>query len=121
MPSVGTPVSNSPVATCGASSVYTDEGPPERITALGLSAAISAAVAVDGTISLKTLHSRTRRAMSCAYCAPQSTTTTMSKFSRGALTSPSQPDNECVKSNENRTRSQDVSAETTLPGAAASG
>lgn len=34
---------------------------------------------VDGTISLNTWHSRTRRAISCAYCAPKSTTRTVSK------------------------------------------
>ena len=34
---------------------------------------------VEGTISLNTWHSRTRRAISCAYCAPKSTTRTVSK------------------------------------------
>src|SRR2546423_8426526 len=83
MPRVGTPVSNSPVATSGAPSAYTDDGPPERITAFGWRAAIPAALAVDGTISLNTLHSRTRRAISCAYWAPKSTTTTVSNASGG--------------------------------------
>src|SRR3954447_12551401 len=48
------------------------------MTALGLRARISSAVIVCGTISEYTLHSRTRRAMSCAYCAPKSTTRTVS-------------------------------------------
>src|SRR3954469_23016152 len=42
----------------------------------GLRAAISAAVAVCGTISEYTFASRTRRAISCAYWAPKSTTRT---------------------------------------------
>ena len=46
------------------------------MTALGFFAFISAAVIDEGTISEKTLASRTRRAMSCAYCAPKSTTRT---------------------------------------------
>src|SRR3954465_5535396 len=48
------------------------------MTAFGLRARISSAVIVCGTISEYTLHSRTRRAISCAYCAPKSTTRTVS-------------------------------------------
>src|SRR5690349_291362 len=42
----------------------------------GRLAATSDAVTVCGTISEYTLASRTRRAISCAYCAPKSTTRT---------------------------------------------
>ena len=52
MPKVGTPVSKKPAATCGAPSAYTDEGPPDRMTAFGARARISSAVIVWGTISL---------------------------------------------------------------------
>src|SRR4051794_33942200 len=47
--------------------------------AFGRFASMSASGIVDGTISEKTRHSRTRRAISCAYCAPKSTTRTVSK------------------------------------------
>src|SRR5664279_5618967 len=69
-------VSNSATSTCGAFSAYTLDGPPDRITAAGDFATISAALIVDGTISEYTLASRTRRAISCAYWAPKSTTRT---------------------------------------------
>src|SRR5512144_18219 len=62
----------------GASGTCTLFGPPERISAAGGSAASSAAVTRCGTISLYTFNSRTRRAMSWAYCAPKSTTSTVS-------------------------------------------
>ena len=52
MPNVGTPVWKNPGATCGAPSAYTDDGPPDRMTALGARARISSAVIVCGTISL---------------------------------------------------------------------
>src|ERR1700733_4738988 len=78
MPSTGTSVPNSPGGTGGASGAYTDEGPPDKMIALGRLASISAAGIVDGTISEYTWHSRTRRAISCAYCAPKSTTRTVS-------------------------------------------
>src|SRR5450759_2005700 len=42
---------------------------------------MSAAVMSHGTISEKTRHSRTRRAMSCAYWAPKSTTRTVGMLS----------------------------------------
>ena len=58
------------------------------MTAAGLRARISAAGIVDGTISEYTWHSRTRRAISCAYCAPKSTTSTVSE-SPACTTSPS--------------------------------
>src|SRR3954463_4566008 len=47
--------------------------------AFGRLASMSANGMVDGTISENTRHSRTRRAISCAYCAPKSTTRTVSK------------------------------------------
>src|ERR1700727_2856540 len=46
--------------------------------ALGCLASISPTGIVEGTISEYTWHSRTRRAMSWAYCAPKSTTRTVS-------------------------------------------
>ncbi len=49
--------------------------------ALGFFASISETGIVCGTISEYTWHSRTRRAMSWAYCAPKSTTRTVSKLS----------------------------------------
>ena len=51
-------------------------GPPERTIAAGSRASSSATLAVCGTISEYTCASRTRRAISCAYCAPKSTTST---------------------------------------------
>src|SRR5258708_5534182 len=79
MPRIGTPASKRPAGAAGAPSSYTEAGPPERMIALGRLASISATGMVDGTISLKTRHSRTRRAINCAYCAPKSTTRTVSK------------------------------------------
>ena len=52
MPSVGTPRSKTPPSSAGAPGSYTDDGPPERMSPTGFFAAISAAVAVCGTISL---------------------------------------------------------------------
>ena len=51
-------------------------GPPDRISAAGRRAATSAAVMRLGTISEYTASSRTRRAISWAYWAPKSTTST---------------------------------------------
>jgi hypothetical protein len=76
MPSVGTPRSKTPVSSAGAPVSYTEDGPPDRMMPTGFFAAMSAADAVCGTISLYTPASRTRRAMSWAYCAPKSTTRT---------------------------------------------
>src|SRR5450830_1259818 len=76
MPSTGTPASNSAGSTDGAPSAYTLDGPPDRMIATGSLARICSTVAVWGTISEYTCASRTRRAMSCAYCAPKSTTRT---------------------------------------------
>lgn len=78
MPKTGTPASKISRSRRGAPSAYTEDGPPERMIAFGLLASISATGMVDGTISLYTRASRTRRAMSWAYCAPKSTTRTTS-------------------------------------------
>ncbi len=63
----------------GAPSAYTEAGPPERMIPAGWRAATSSAEMVLGTISLWTWASRTRRAISWAYCAPKSTTRTVAK------------------------------------------
>src|ERR671911_3016735 len=78
MPNVGTPVVSNSASTWGAPSAYTLDGPPDRMIALGRRAIISATGIVCGTISEYTFASRTRRAISCAYCAPKSTTRTVS-------------------------------------------
>src|SRR5437868_793344 len=63
-------------STCGASCAYTEAGPPLRIRACGFRARTCSGVTVCGTSSEKTRHSRTRRAISCEYCPPRSTTST---------------------------------------------
>src|SRR5205085_447825 len=65
----------------GAPSTCTDLGPPLKMMPLGLRASISATGMSRGTISEYTCASRTRRAISCAYWAPKSTTRTVSKGS----------------------------------------
>src|SRR5256714_7296495 len=70
------PRSKSAGSTCGAPSAYTDAGPPLRISACGLRARTCAAVTPCPTSSEYTRHSRTRRAISCAYCPPRSSTRT---------------------------------------------
>ena len=57
-------------------SAYTLAGPPDSTMACGSLALISSTVAVCGMTSEYTLASRTRRAISWAYCAPKSTTNT---------------------------------------------
>lgn len=52
MPRTGTPASKSARSTVGAPSAYTEDGPPERMIALGFLASISATGIVEGTISL---------------------------------------------------------------------
>src|SRR4051812_15623656 len=76
MPSVGMPSAKTSGSTCGAPSAYTDAGPPLRISACGLRALTCAAVTPWPTSSEYTRHSRTRRAISCAYWPPRSTTRT---------------------------------------------
>src|SRR5258706_3405023 len=70
----------------GAPGTWTDAGPPEKMIAFGLRASISAIGVERGTISEYTCASRTRRAMSCAYCAPKSTTRTVSNSWDGSCT-----------------------------------
>src|SRR2546430_2173625 len=76
MPSVGTPSENNAGSTRGAPLAYTDAGPPLRIKACGLRARTWSGVTLCGTSSEYTRHSRTRRAISCEYCPPRSTTST---------------------------------------------
>src|SRR5947207_8744150 len=78
MPRSGTPASYTAGSIPGAPGTWTDAGPPERMIAFGLRASISEIGIERGTISLYTWTSRTRRAISCAYCAPKSTTRTRS-------------------------------------------
>src|SRR5690242_4022719 len=72
MPSTGTPSPSTAGSAGGASASYTEHGPPERITPMGFWALISSIEAVQGKTTEKTFCSRTRRAMSCTYCAPKS-------------------------------------------------
>src|SRR3981081_4025600 len=76
MPKIGIPASTRAGSIEGAPSVYTLDGPPDRMIAAGLFASISSTVAVCGTTSEYTWASRTRRALSWAYSAPKSTTRT---------------------------------------------
>src|SRR5882757_419852 len=72
MPSTGTPSVKTTGGALGGCVSVTDSGPPERITPRGLSARTSSSVMSQGWISQYTPSSRTRRAMSCVYCAPKS-------------------------------------------------
>src|SRR6516165_5590465 len=72
MPSTGTPSSNTAAGARGGSAAVTDSGPPERITPRGRKARTCASPMSQGWISQYTPSSRTRRAMSCVYCAPKS-------------------------------------------------
>src|SRR5579871_6241948 len=78
MPSTGMPSSRIAGSSEGAPRAYTDAGPPERIRPRGERRAISATPTSAGTSSEKTPHSRTRRAISCEYWPPKSTTSTSS-------------------------------------------
>src|SRR3954454_18898302 len=79
MPMTGIPSSSSSVRSRGAPSAYTDAGPPERISPRGARRLISSMSIVCGSSSLKTPHSRTRRAISCEYWPPKSRTSTSSE------------------------------------------
>src|SRR6266852_5485618 len=76
MPSVGMPSSKIRGSTRGASSAYTDAGPPLRMSAYGLRARTASGEMVWPTSSEYTRHSRTRRAINCEYWPPRSTTST---------------------------------------------
>src|SRR5947209_9239331 len=86
MPSVGMPSSKTPGSTCGASSAYTDAGPPLRMSAYGFRARTAAGEIVCPTSSEYTRHSRTRRAISCEYWPPRSTTSTGLSSATGSWT-----------------------------------
>ena len=68
-----------PASSEGAPSTCTLFGPPDRMIAFGARSFTSAAVMRCGTISEWTFSSRTRRAISWAYWAPKSTTSTVSR------------------------------------------
>src|SRR5712691_3913746 len=76
MPSAGMPSSKMLGSMCGASSAYTDAGPPLRMIAYGFRARTASGEIVWPTSSEYTRHSRTRRAISCEYCPPRSMTST---------------------------------------------
>src|SRR5579872_1235861 len=59
----------------GAPVSYTEFGPPERTMPTGSNLRICSIPAVHGRIALKTCCSRIRRAISCVYCPPKSSTT----------------------------------------------
>src|ERR1700730_3815250 len=75
MPNTGTPIDNTPVSHGGAPASYTEFGPPDNTTPAGSNFRISSTLAVQGSIALNTCCSRIRRAISCVYCPPKSSTT----------------------------------------------
>src|SRR5437588_7605670 len=84
MPSTGMPRPKIPGSAWWAPASYTLRGPPERMIPFGERRRTSSAEMEAGTISERTRHSRTRRAMSWAYWAPKSTTRTVSKSDMGS-------------------------------------
>src|SRR5262245_31098924 len=72
MPSTGTPSSNTHWGAAGAAATCTDSGPPDRMMPRAPKARTSSSLMSHGCISQYTPLSRTRRAMSCVYCAPKS-------------------------------------------------
>src|SRR5260370_37197138 len=83
MPSTGMPRSKIAGSARWTPGSYTLRGPPERMIPSGERRRISSAEMEAGTISERTRHSRTRRAMSWAYWAPKSTTRTVSNAGTG--------------------------------------
>src|SRR5215469_2844650 len=75
MPSTGIPILSTAGSHFGASLSYTELGPPDRITPAGSSFPTSSTAVVHGRIAEKTPCSLTRRAISCVYCPPKSSTT----------------------------------------------
>src|ERR1700687_4510189 len=75
MPNTGTPIDNTPVSHGGAPASYTEFGPPDNTTPEGSNFRISSTLAVQGRMALNTCCSRIRRAISCVYCPPKSSTT----------------------------------------------
>src|SRR5215217_3282563 len=78
MPSTGIPSSSSAGSSRGAPSAYTEAGPPDRISPFGLRRRTSSTPTWCGSSSENTPHSRTRRAISCEYWPPKSSTRTSS-------------------------------------------
>src|SRR3954451_6840423 len=76
MPSVGIPCAKISGSMRGAPSAYTDAGPPESRIARGVRRRISSTETRCDTSSEYTRASRTRRAISCEYWPPRSTTRT---------------------------------------------
>src|SRR6185312_1926743 len=72
MPRIGRPESNTSCGAFGAPGSVVDSGPPDRMMPLAPNAAISAGSWSQAQISQYTPSSRTRRAISCVYCAPKS-------------------------------------------------
>src|SRR6185437_181264 len=72
MPRIGTPASNTACGACGAPGSVVDSGPPERMMPFAPKRAICAGSWSHARISQYTPSSRTRRAISCVYCAPKS-------------------------------------------------
>src|SRR5277367_353185 len=75
MPSTGTPSCSTWGSHIGASLSYTELGPPDKTTPTGSSERISSSFAVHGKTAENTCCSRMRRAISCVYCPPKSSTT----------------------------------------------
>src|SRR3954468_14328899 len=78
MPSTGTPSSSSRRRNFGAPCAYTDAGPPDSTSPRGRRRSSSSTGMSCGSSSEKTPHSLIRRAISCEYCPPKSSTKTSS-------------------------------------------
>src|SRR3954453_24109240 len=76
MPSTGIPSSSSSGSRRGAPGAYTDAGPPERISPFVARLRTSSTPTWCGSSAPNTPHSRTRRAISCEYWPPKSSTRT---------------------------------------------
>src|SRR3954465_7349101 len=72
MPSTGTPTSNTAGGALPVDSSYADMWLPERITPTAPKLRTNSSDTSWGWTSQKTFASRTRRAISCVYCAPKS-------------------------------------------------
>src|SRR3984893_19508375 len=72
---MGTPKARTSGSHTGALGSYTELGPPDRTSPAGSSFRISSTAAVHGRMAEKTCCSRIRRAISCVYCPPKSSTT----------------------------------------------
>src|SRR2546423_1842198 len=72
MPRMGMPRPKSSGEHSGAPSAYTDDGPPDKMMAMGWRRRMSSSGIEYGWISEYTASSRTRRAMSWVNCEPKS-------------------------------------------------